>query len=407
MVNKFYRPVGGPETVVRETTEALTRDGHEVIPFSMHHPDNWPSEWSDYFVSNVDYRKGRYGSLRLASEALRMVYSVEARRKIEALIAKVRPDLAHLHNIYHQISPSILPALKKAGVANVLTLHDGKLMCPAYFFLVRGEICERCGGSRFYNCFLRKCVKNSRLKSLLCTTEMYVHRMTGIYKRNIDVFISPSEFHRSRLLAAGLAAPDRVLKITNSIDVESIQPSEPGDYALYLGQLDSHKGVLTLLKAMEQCPDVPLRMAGQGPLEAECARQIEDKRLKNVQMTGFLTGHALQDTIRGALFLVLPSECHENCPMAVLEAAAYGKPAVVTNIGGLPELIEEGVTGFLAPPRNPEELASKIALLGRDRDLVRQMGRRAREKAEREFSHAVYYDKLVKAYSLAMKLAAK
>lgn len=387
--------------------EALARDGHEAIPFAMHHPDNWPSEWSDYFVSNVDYQGSKSGPLQLLSEAFSMIYSLESRRKISALIAKTHPDLAHLHNIYHQISPSILPVLKKAGIATVLTLHDGKLMCPAYVFLVRGEICERCGGSRFYNCLMRKCVKDSIVKSLLCTVEMYVHHLTGIYKRNVDLFIAPSEFHRSRLLAAGIATPDRVVRIPNGVDVEAIKPEFSGSYGLFLGHLDKHKGVLTLLKAMQQCPDIKLKMAGRGPLESECQRIIEENSLKNVELLGFITGQALAEAISGASFLVLPSECYENCPMVVIEAAAHGKPTIVTNLGGSPELVEDGKTGFIVEPFNADDLANKISLLGQNPDMASAMGRSAREKAEHEFSSELHYSRLMDAYALALDLAKK
>ncbi|MCX6376659.1 MAG: glycosyltransferase [Armatimonadetes bacterium] len=127
--NKFYRPVGGPETVMLETLRQLEARGHVPIPFSMAHPDNVASEYSDYFVSNIDYDvRGIGKGVRLIREAAGIIYSVEAKRKIEKLIADTKPDIAHANNIYHQLSPSILVALKKAGVPTVLSLRDAKLL---------------------------------------------------------------------------------------------------------------------------------------------------------------------------------------------------------------------------------------------------------------------------------------
>lgn len=388
--------------MILQTTEALQKEGHEVVSFAMQHPDNWFSEWSDYFVSNVDYKGAKYGPIRLVSEALRIIYSTEARNKIQSLIDKTHPDLAHLHNIYHQISPSILPSLKKAGIATVLTLHDGKLVCPAEHFFVDGEVCERCRGRYFINCFKHKCIKQSRAKSLVCTLEMYIHRLTSIYTRNVDLFIAPSEFYRQKVVEAGIASPDRVVKIFNAVDVDSIEPSAPGNYALYLGRMDRHKGVLTLIEAMRQCPDVQLKMVGTGDALDECVRLVTDNGLKNVQILGFMTGECLSKVIRESAFLIVPSEWYENCPMVVIEAAAHGKPAIVTRIGGIPELVEDGLTGFIVDPRDPTALATRIRQLGRESALTRMMGARARTMAEREFSLSVYYRRLTEAYNVAI-----
>lgn len=407
MVNKFYYPVGGPEVLILKLEDSLTKHGHEVIPFAMQHPDNWPSEWSDYFVRNVDYNKGRYSPVRMLGEAISIIYSVEARRKIGQLINDAKPDVAHLHNIYHQLSPSILLELRKAGIPTLLTVHDAKLMCPAEHFFVDGEVCELCTGRHFYHCLTHKCIKGSLTKSLVCTIEMYLHRMVRIYGRNVDLFIAPSEFYRQKLLETGRTTPDRIVTIHTSVDVDKITPGPPGTYALYLGRIDRHKGVLTLLEAMRRCPEVHLKMVGRGDAEPECERMIEEYGLKNVEMLGFRTGDELTQLIRDCGFLVTPSEWYENCPAVVIEAAAAAKPAIVTRIGGMQELVEAGRTGFIVAPKSVDELSGKISLLGTHPSLVREMGEAARKKAEREFSQEVIYEKTMGAYARAAELAAR
>ncbi len=407
MVNKFFYPAGGPETMMQQLMEGLAEHGHEVAPFAMQHPNNWPSEWSDYFVSNVDYNKGKYGPARMAGEAVRIIYSVEARRKIGALVRKFRPDVAHLHNIYHQISPSILPELKRDGVPMVLTLHDAKLMCPAEHFFVRGEICELCRGKYFHHCLRRKCIKDSYPKSALAVLEMYIHRMFRMYGRNIDLFVAPSEFYRQKLIETGRTTPEHIITIYNSVDVDAIKPTEPGDYALYLGRVDRHKGVFTLLEAMKSCPGVKLKMVGKGDAEDECAQIIKEHGLSNVEMLGFRTGDELNKIIDDCAFLVTPSEWYENCPLVVIEAAAAGKPAIVSRIGGVQELVDAGRTGFTVAPGSAKELAGKIELFGKHPDVVREMGQAARQKAEMEFSRQVFYEKTMQSYELAAELAKK
>lgn len=403
VVNKFFFPFAGAESSMRSTMERMISEGHEVVPFSMQDPRNWPSEWSDYFVRNVDYKTGKYGLLRQMSEAGRIIYSFEAKRKITALIEKTHPDLAHCHNIYHHISPSILPALRKAGIPTVMSLHDAKLLCPAYQLYTHGDICEKCAGSRFYHCLLCKCVKDSRLKSLISMIEMYLHTVTGIYERNVDVFITPSEFYRGKLLETGRVPPERVVTVYNSVDVASIRPVFGGNHALFLGQVEEHKGLRTLLRAMKLVPGVHLKIVGKGSMGEECARLIDELNLTNVEMLGFQTGEALDRLMREAAFLVAPSEWYENCPMVVIEAAAHGKPAVVTNLGGQPELVRHEETGFVVAPRNPDELAGRIAQLGGDDALVRSFGRGARENAERRFSRDAHFRKLLEAYKMALR----
>jgi glycosyltransferase involved in cell wall biosynthesis len=397
LCNKFYRPVGGPEWVVYDLTRRLEEAGHTVIIFSMDHPDNWASEYSSYFMPNVEYSEGaRYGLLRRLGEAGRIIYSREARRRIERLIRDTRPDVAHLHNIYHQLSPSIIRSLKKYAVPTVMSLHDYKLVCPNMRMMVRDRICERCMGGRFYNAARYRCVKDSLAYSLICCLEGYVHRMLRTYD-GVDLFISPSHFMRDKVIQFGFPA-ERILTQHVAVELSDFRPTASGSYVLYLGRISRAKGVMTLARAAARLPEVKFRLAGEGEAVPELEAFISSRGLTNVDLVGFKSGQELRQLIEGSLAVVVPSEWYENCPRTALEGFACGKPVVGSRIGGIPELISEGVDGFLFEPCDDADLAAKIAMLLQDDERRAGMGQAGRRKMEDEFSPDAYYDGTLEIY---------
>lgn len=398
--NKFYYPVGGPETIVYDTVRELNAMGHTAIPFAMTHPSNWETEYASYFVPNVDYTtKSGKSPLRLIREAVNIVYSREARRRIEKIIADTKPDIAHAHNIYHQLSPSVLVALKNAHIPTVLTLHDGKLVCANMLFYTQGQVCERCAGRKFYHAVLRKCVKDSYISSMLCCIEETLHRWTRIYENTVDLFITPSLFLKERIVQHGRLPENRVRVLYNYAETKNINPDfTPGSYALFLGKVETFKGIPTLLNAASKVPDLELRIAGRGTYLEAGKQFAEENGLRKVQFLGFQTGAELERLRREARFVVVPSEWYENCPMVVLEAFSAGKPVIGARIGGIPELVDHGVNGLLYEPGNAEELAACMRRLSEDDDLVRDMGMKARAKAEEKYSLEAYMRSLLGIY---------
>lgn len=399
LCNKFYRPVGGPETIVLDTEREFKTRGYEVIPFAMAHPDNAESEYSNYFVPNIDYNDASRGMLKRLKEAVNIIYSREAASRLSKLLRDTKPDICHAHNIYHQLSPSIFSALREAGVPTILTLHDGKLLCANMLFLRNGQICERCAGAKFYHAFLGKCVKDSCVSSLLCAVEETIHRFLRLYERGVDLFITPSNFLKQKLVEHSRLKECQIEVLPNYADIRMTEPNyKPGNYGLFVGRLEPLKGVATLLKACEEMPDFEIRLAGRGPMLEQGLEFVNSRGLNKVKFLGFQTGDDLRLLFKECRFVVLPSECYENCPMVVLEAFAAGKPVIGSRIGGIPELIEHGKDGLLFEPGNSEELARHMKMLIDNKALAEEMGRRGRAKAEEQFSLEYHIDCLISIY---------
>jgi glycosyltransferase involved in cell wall biosynthesis len=395
--NKYYFVKGGAERYYFELADILRSRGHEVVPFAMQHERNDPSEHADLFVSHEAFDGGA-GPLTQLRAAARVVYSVEARRKIETLVERVRPDVAHLHNIAHQLSPSILWGLRARGVPVVQTLHDYKLVCPNYQMFVHGETCERCRSWRYWNAVVHRCMRDSLARSATVCVEAYAHRILRTYEQGVSLFIAPSRSLRDRMIAHGVAA-EKIVHLPYAIGLSAYQPAyAPGGYVMFVGRLAAGKGVETLLRAAARARSVRFRIVGSGPLGPALQTTAANERLDNVEFLGHLSGRDLARAFQGALSVVVPSECYENSPLAIYETFAYGKPVVGSSIGGIPELVVEGETGRLFEPGDAAGLAEALVRLWDDPAKAADMGRAARLRVEREFGPERHYEEIVRIY---------
>jgi len=402
LLNKYFYLKGGAERHVSKISKILETKGHQAIPFSMEDERNEPTPYAKYFVSKVDFNSPMSlgDKLRMIS---RVIYFLEAREKIEALMRKVKPNIAHLHNIAHQISPSVLHSLKKFDLPVIQTLHDYKLICPTYRMVVEGRICERCKGHQYYQAVLQRCNKGSFSFSLLNCVEMYIHKFSGIYEKNVDLFIAPSSFLHNKIIEFGVNGK-KVVHIPNFIDAEGYSPKYNGEnYLVYFGKVSAEKGLFTLVQAMRNIKTSKLLIVGEGELKKDLEKYILQKNIVNVKFLGHIKGDRLKTTIRNSLFAVLPSEWYENCPYSILEAFALGKPVIGSDIGGIPELIKDGVDGLLFAPGNSEELSEKIAYLISRPRLREQMGRDARKKVEEKYNPELYYQKVMGVYQKLLR----
>jgi glycosyltransferase involved in cell wall biosynthesis len=396
LINKYLHRRGGPETWMFRHAEYLRNAGHEVAFFAMDHPRNDASEWSRYFVSNVELRgedkpASLSGKLRTAG---RFLYSTEARRKLSALLDEFHPDVAICNNIYHQISPSILPLLKRRGVRTLLFLRDYKLVCPNYELLAPDGVCERCIGGHFMNAVRHRCVGGSRAESALCAFEGWFHRLMGFYRR-ADVLVSPSRFLIEKVRQDPKYRSVPVAFLPNAVETREDARVTTGGYALFVGLLVPTKGVDVLIRAAALLAEHSFRIVGDGP-ESEALKELAvSLGATNVTFAGRLGGEALADAYRGAACLVMPSVWYENCPNVIIEAASHAKASVVSDIGGMAELVDDSETGLHFRASDPADLAAKLGRLLDDQDLQRTLNANAHAKMLREWSLERHYEGLM------------
>jgi len=402
MVNKFYFIKGGSERYFFELSNILMEHGHEVIPFAMKHPDNYFSKYEKYFVDNIEFNlesnlEKLKNSLKISG---RIIYSLHARKRIEQLIKKTKPDIAHLHMIDHQLSPSILHSLKKYKIPVIMTIHQAKLICPNYrlFNWHTKQICEKCLDGHYYHPFFEKCHKDSRMAGLLIGMEAYLHKMMKIYENNVDIFHVPSKFLAAKFIQAGIDKK-KIEQLYYTIRIDQYTPNfESGDYFVYFGRLEEAKGLETLLRAVKKVAMSRLFIIGQGYYKKELEEFVAKLNIKNVEFLGAKWNDELRRIVSNSKFVIVPSEYYDNSPLVIYESYALGKPVIGSSIGGIPELIDSEKTGLLFTPGDSEELAEKINFLLSHPKLVKEYGINARKKAEQEFSPRFHYQEMYKKY---------
>lgn len=368
MINKFLHPNGGSETYIFKLGEYLTAQGHEVQYFGMEHEGRCVGNRVNAYTSDMNFHGGN--KLAKLTYPIKTIYSTEARKKIRQVLDDFQPDVCHLNNFNYQLTPSVIleiQAWKKAtghACKIVFTAHDYQLICPNHMCNqpATGENCEKCLGGHFLNCLKGKCIHGSTAKSAVGMAEAMLWNWSGVYK-NIDTIICCSEFMKKKMDLNPLFA-DKTVAIHNFIDRVQWKETEKKDYVLYFGRFSREKGIDTLVEVCKALPQVQFVFAGTGPLED----RIDS--IPNIRNVGFQKDEALEQLIREARFTVYPSEWYENCPFSVMESQMYGTPVLGADIGGIPELIQVGVTGELFYPGDKEELERKLLRLWNNPDVV-------------------------------------
>jgi len=391
LANKFYYYKGGDSIHTLELEKLLRSKGHEVAVFAMEHADNEPSDYTAYFPSEIDYSKR---NLRNVKEQLfRPVFSREVKRKFRDLLHDFSPDILHVHNIHSQLSPLIVEEAHKRNIPVVWTLHDYKLLCPRYDCQRDDKPCELCFTNK-KNVMRYRCVKNSLAASLLAYAEaMYWNREK--LGRLTSHFICPSEFIREKMISGGFDE-SKLSTINNFIvdDQYNLGPRSDVNYYCYVGRLSREKGVETLLKAARDIPEYHLKMVGTGPLYDDLIKQY---KYPHIEFCGHKGKSEVYELLSKAMFSVMPSECYENNPLAVIESLCLGVPVIGAETGGIPELITMDLNGLLFESGNQSDLVDKIKHFtgnGTDKLSAKDIAKQAKEK----FSSQIYYDKLLNVY---------
>lgn len=403
ITNTHYYLGGGDSTYTLNLAQLLREYNHQTSFFAMHDKRNLPDANADLFVSHIDFRElNQKKSFISAFKVLRRtIYSLEAEKKFRLLIKRSRPDIVHLQNIHHHITPSIIFEAKRNGLPLVWTLHDYKLICPNTHFLIdrKNTICEACGNGSFYHALLKKCKKGSLFASGVACIEAYTHRFIKV-KDCVEFFLTPSNFLRNKLLSRNFPS-EKVIHLPLFLPDCLFNYKESNeDYFLFLGKIEPIKGVYHLLKACRILPEINLILAGR--FEESMKDEFIKLLPKNVQYVGLKEGEDLRNLIGNAKALVLPSICYENQPLSILEAFASGKPVIASNIGGIPELVKDRERGILVPPGDVKALTEALAWVSKNPSSVNRMGKNAYEYAKKEHNAEIHYQRLMEIYKKAL-----
>ncbi|HEY6767699.1 MAG TPA: glycosyltransferase family 4 protein [Candidatus Sulfotelmatobacter sp.] len=400
--NKYNFPFSGTEVYLFELMDLLRSQGHQVALFSMADPRGEPTDYDQYFVPHLDF-KAKASCLETIPRALHLLYSRDSRKRIRAMIEDFRPDVAHVRNIYHHLSPSILWELKAQGIPVLYHLNDFKLLCPSYNLVSNGESCEACKRGKFRHIIRSECYPGIGQRSLLMI-EGYLHKWLGTYRKCVDLFVAPSQFVRDKFVEHGWDARQfEVLPHFQHLPAGS-STKQPSNSVVYFGRLSREKGVDDLLRAMKGVPHMNLTVAGDGPERSELLCLKKALGLDNVEFVGHVRGTALDALVSGSRFTVLPSHAYETLGKTILESYALGKAVVASDLGSRRELVRHGETGLLYPPGDVSRLAEAIESLSSNPSLAEKMGLEGRDLVQQRFTPQWHYDSLLGMYR---QLAAK
>ena len=364
MINKFLHPNGGSETYIFKLGECLKEYGNEVQYFGMEHENRCVGNNVGAYTSNMDFHGG--SKLSKITYPVKTIYSIEARKKIRKVLDDFQPDVCHLNNFNYQLTPSIILEINKWRKENrktckiVFTAHDYNLVCPNHMLNnpLTHENCESCLGGHFKNCIKGKCIHSSTAKSIVGAAEAYFWNAKGVYKY-IDKIICCSKFMK-RIMDSNPLFAKKTVVVHNFVDDLKYEYKEKENYVLYFGRFSEEKGIRTLLEVCKELPEVKFVFAGSGALEDEI------RKVPNIECVGFKSGKELHNLISKAKFSVYPYEWYENCPFSVMESIMFATPVIASKIGGLPELVQDGVNGILFEYKNKNDLKNKISELWND-----------------------------------------
>lgn len=385
MVHNAYQQSGGEEVVFENEKCLLERNGHDVFP---------------YVRSNMELRNASL--LDRLAVAPRMVWSSKTRREFAAKLDAERPDIVHIHNTFLVISPSIYSACLERGIPIVQTLHNFRLLCPSANFFRDGSVCEACVDHALIPSIQHGCYRHSRGATAGVAAMLTFHRMFDTWRRSVSRFIALTEFAKRKFVASGFS-PDRFAVKPNFADCDPGERLHVGDYAAFVGRLDEPKGVLVLLDAWKRLPvQYPLQIVGEGPERPAMEKQVREQQISGIVFRGRLSRAETIEIVQGARFIIVPSIWYEGFPMCIVESFACGTPVLCSRLGGLPEIVEDHLTGLHFNPGDAHDLAKTVEWGWNHPTELIKMGRAARGKYETAYTPTQNYALLMQIYEQAM-----
>jgi glycosyltransferase involved in cell wall biosynthesis len=395
--NKYNYPFSGTEVYLFELMELMRAQGHQVALFSMADPRGEQTLFDKHFVPRIDF-KAQSGWWHKPQQLGHAIYSIDVRRRIRALIEEFRPDVAHVRNIYHHLSPSILWELKARNVPVMYHLNDFKLLCPSYNLVSQGDACEACKGGEFWHALKKRCYPGTGALVALAA-EAYAQRWLGTYRKCVDLFLAPSRFVRDKFVEHGWNG-NQFAVLAHFQKPHTLRESNAKNDGpvLYFGRLSVEKGVADLLRAMQKTPQLRLIVAGDGPQRGPLQELARSLGLSNVKFVGHVGGEQRDSLIANSRFTVLPSHAYETLGKTILESYAEGRAVVASDLGSRRELVQHGVTGFLYGTGDPDQLAATIQALASEPELAAKMGLAGWEMVRQRHAPGEHYQKLLSLY---------
>lgn len=398
LVNKFHYLKGGSETYYFALAELLRNAGHEVIFFSMKDEKNIYSEQEEYFVSNVDLNVKNISKI---IKKVNIFYSFEAKRKIRELLKKEKPDIVHIGLAHKQITLSIIDAIKAEKIPIVFSVHDLIFVAPCYTMLAKDGTCEECIEIGVRQCIKKKCIKDSKLKSIMAFLENKFISIKKLYNK-VDLFLTECEFYEDILKKSNFKTR-KIMTLPNFLPISKTfeKCKTNGEYFLYFGRFSKEKGIITLLKAYKSSGiTTPLYLVGGGPEEVNIRNYIEENKLYSVKLLGYVYGREMEEVLKKAKAIIVPSEWYENCPYTIIESMSKSKIVIASNIAGLKELINDNKTGFLFKVGDIDDLSRKIKIVD---NLSGEEQIKMRDSiynfANEKFNANKYLEKLINIYN--------
>ena len=384
--HNYYRSSApsGEDAVFENEQRLLVSRGVEVIPFTRHNDDIDDSTF------------GKRINLALSSAWSKKTYTA-----ISRVIEDARPDVAHFHNTFPQISPSAYAACQDHDVPVVQTLHNFRLICPGALLQRDGKPCEDCVDRTLLPALRHRCYRGSLTATGAQVWMLSYNRLRKSYTRLVDRYIALTEFAAGRLQRGGLPV-GRFNKKPNFLPNAPTIGKGEGGYAVFVGRLSKEKGVRTLIKAWESLRHLPLKVLGDGPLNEELRTIAAQKNLP-VDFLGYQTHDNIITIVRDAAMLLAPSEWYEGFPMVILEAYACGTPVVASRIGGLDEIVIENQTGKKFIPGNIESLAECVDNLLSSPDLLTSLRAKVRNQFDQLYSAEQNYQQLMEIYQQVLE----
>jgi glycosyltransferase involved in cell wall biosynthesis len=374
LIHNFYQRPGGEDARVRQERDLLLSHGHRVIEYTR--------QSSEIALNGLRSR------IRLGVGAL---WSKRTFRELSSLLARERPDVAHVHNTVPLISPAAYYACQEAGVPVIQTLHNFRLFCPSGDFLRQGHICEECVQHSLFRSVRHHCYQGSVSATAALALTLATQRALGTWKERVDCYVACTEFARSKFIEGGLAA-DKIVVKPCFVYPDPGPRTGAGDTVLFVGRLSPEKGLRTLVAAWRYLSGrVPLRIAGDGPLREELELEIKHRGLVGVEILGHVSGEKIPGEMKRARFLVFPSEWYEGLPMTITEAFACGVPIIASRVGSMIELVEDARTGLHFTPGDPEDLAARVEWAWNNPSMTEKMGLNARAEFEQKYRASQNY----------------